>query len=94
MWASTKLASFLCCQGLSRGPPKENQSRGGILAPTVDGYKSHFAPPKKPWNNDSPVNTNTHNGSHGLKVVQDFVHPLVLVPALADFIIGQAILSW
>ena len=35
-------------------------------------------PPKKPWNDDSPVNTNKlwfRMVSHGFKVVQDFVHP-------------------
>ena len=30
--------------------------------PTVDGCEIHFAPPKKPWNNDSPVNTNKRHG--------------------------------
>ena len=35
----------------------------------------HFAPPKKPWNDDSPANTNEQWFPMVLKVVQDFVHP-------------------
>ena len=30
---------------------------------TVDGCEIHFAPPKKPWNDDSPVNTNKQMAS-------------------------------
>ena len=37
-----------------RGNPKENTSFGG--APTVD--RRNPAPPRKPWNDDSPVNIN------------------------------------
>ena len=40
---------------------------------TVD--RRNPAPPKKPWNDDSPVNTNKQWFSHDFKVVQDFVHP-------------------
>ena len=32
------------------------------------------APPKKPWNDDSPANTNEQWFPMVLKVVQDFVH--------------------
>ena len=36
----------------------------------------HFAPPKKPWSDDSSVNTNKRYGfNHGFQVVQDIVHP-------------------
>ena len=35
----------------------------------------HFAPPKKPWTDDSLVNTKQTRVPRGFKVVQDFVHP-------------------
>ena len=41
--------------------------------PTVDGRNP--APPKKPWNDDSPVNTNNQWFPHGFKVAPDFVYP-------------------
>ena len=40
---------------------------------TVDGRNP--APPKKPCNDDSPVNTNKLMVSHGFNMVEDFVHP-------------------
>ena len=45
---------------------------------TVD--EIHFAPPRKPWYDDSPVNTNQQMASHGFKVVQEFVHPQYVDP--------------
>ena len=41
--------------------------------PTVDGRNP--APPKKPWKDDPPGNTNEQCFPHGLKEVQDSVHP-------------------
>ena len=42
----------------------------------MDGQNS--APPRNPWNDDSPANTNNHwFVSHGFEMVQDFVHQKV-----------------
>ena len=51
---------------------------GAPLIHTVDGRNP--APPKKPCNDDSPVNTNKRYGfNHGFKVVRtDLVHPQYL----------------
>ena len=38
----------------------------------------HFAPPEKPWNDDSLAKYQQTLVSHGVKVVQEFVHPQYL----------------
>ena len=47
--------------------------------------KIHFAPPKKPWNDGSPVNTQKHGFNQGFKVVRaDFatIHSICVAPFL------------
>ena len=64
-------------------------SRGVASSPFPDFFgclviqwmaEIHFAPPKKPWNDNFLVNTRQAMVFHGFKGVQDFVHAQYLVP--------------
>ena len=49
----------------------QSSSCGSFFAALLWMDEIQFAPPKKPWDHDSPANAI----SHGFVVVQDFVHP-------------------
>ena len=55
--------------------PSHTEGLPTNVDPTLWMDEIHFAPPKKPWNDDSPVNTNKQWFFHGFKTVQNFVHP-------------------
>ena len=52
-------------------------------ADTADGQNP--APPKRPWQDDSSVDSQQAMVSHGFRVVQDFVHLQYWGRFLADF---------